>query len=928
MDVSAATWNTLSKLLDEALDLDPAARATWLEQIAAAQPDVLPSLNKLLAAHARSETADLLQRLPEFKPSAPGALPDDTALKAGAAVGPYRLLRELGSGGMADVWLAERADGAFERKVALKLPRVTRLQRDLAARFARERDILARLEHPNIARLYDAGIAADGLPYLAMEYIDGQPITTYCDDRRLDVKARMRLFVQVLDAVQYAHANLVIHRDLKPSNVLVTSQGQVRLLDFGIAKLLGGDDIAQETQLTQLAGRALTPDYASPEQIKGEPLTIATDVYSLGVVLYELLTGGRPYKLKLQSAAQIEQAVVAIEPNKPSSAPTEASAVARSTSARRLARVLTGDLDTIALKSLAKEPLRRYKSIADWIGDIERYLSGRVVLARPTPLRERMSKFIVRNHFAVGSAAAIAVVLMVATAVSLRQAQRAQEQARLAREQATRAEEVKKFVLSILEAADVSGDGSRQTTGVDLLKQAHARLLASPIADDAIRAELLTAIGAGLHGFGERDLATPMLAEATRLTRAKLGDDHTITAAARTMYAYVLMEQGRSPDALAHFDAAEAVARRTGNGVELAYVLRGKSVLRSNAGDPDAAIDLAHQAVQAADSQSPPIDRRAQVEANLILGGVLLSAQRKGALAPARRGYEIARELFAGKTTPLLLMSQRNYALALAAEGDADTALREIKEILQQQIELLGPDHRHAAPTYGGLGALYLRSGSVSDAVDSFRQALRIYSLDAAGKSTPQIDRTRMSLGLALAHDRRYAEALAELRTAERSYAARNEGDRAPARMVRSATGMVLTRRGRLQEANAIFDALLEQPFRSPQEAALTKGRLGMLRTAQRRYDEAQGLLREATAFFAETPSQWVYAQFLTELGMALAEGGRGSESVAVLQQAQTIFLESQRSGSRDLAEIDRAMARARSGLERVGPTTGKSTSR
>jgi len=297
MDVTPATWAALSTLLDEALELDAVKRSEWLQRLAATQPALVPPLRRLLAAHAISETADVLAGLPQLAAPAPG---EASGLAVGELIGPYRLTRSIGSGGMAEVWLAERADGAFEREVALKLPRLALLRPDLAARFGHERDILARLEHPHIARFYDAGVSVDGLPYLAMEYVAGRPLTPWCDERRLTIAERLALYAQVLDAVQFAHANLIIHRDLKPSNILATADGQVRLLDFGIAKLLSDGESARETRLTQFAGRALTPDYASPEQIKGEPLTIASDVYSLGVVLYELLTGELPYRLKLQ----------------------------------------------------------------------------------------------------------------------------------------------------------------------------------------------------------------------------------------------------------------------------------------------------------------------------------------------------------------------------------------------------------------------------------------------------------------------------------------------------------------------------------------------------------------------------------------------------------------------------------------------------
>ena len=498
MDISAATWNTVSKLLDEALDLEPAARAVWFEQLSATQPALAPSVRKLLAAHASSETDDVLSKLPPL----PQGTNHVTALTSGDRVGPYRLKRELGVGGMADVWLAERADGAFTREVALKLPMISRLRRDLAQRFARERDILARLEHPNIARLYDAGVSADGLPYLAMEYVDGRAITEYCDAMKLGIEARLKLFGQVLDAVQFAHANLVIHRDLKPSNILVTADGQVRLLDFGIAKLLADDDTAHETQLTRLSGRALTPDYASPEQIRGQPLTIATDIYSLGVVLYELLAGRRPYRLTMQSAAQLEQAIVSAEPARPSSAVTADAAIARATTRARLVKSLSGDLDIVVLKALSKSSIERYPTASEFAQDLLNHLAGVPVQAQPASWTYRVRKFVVRNRLPVIAASGVSAILIAATVVSV-------WQANVARDEAARAAEVKKFVLSIFKDTDTLTGGSRKTTAVDLLQQARARLAATPVRDSSIAVELLTSIGFSFIGLGEYDRRSP-----------------------------------------------------------------------------------------------------------------------------------------------------------------------------------------------------------------------------------------------------------------------------------------------------------------------------------------------------------------------------------------------------------------------------------
>jgi serine/threonine protein kinase/Flp pilus assembly protein TadD len=308
---------------------------------------------------------------------------------------------------MAEVWLAQRADGAFKREVALKLPMLTRLRKDLASRFARERDILASLEHPNIARLYDAGVSAEGLPYLAMEYVRGEPLTGWCDAHCLGVRERLNLFLQILDAVQYAHGHQVIHRDLKPSNILVSESGQVRLLDFGGAKLLAEPD-EEQTQLTELYGRALTPDYASPELVRGEPIEAASDIYSLGVVLYELLSGSRPYRLKAgASAGVLEQAIATAQVERPSTQIGTQAGSTRGTTQGKLARRLRGDLDAIVLKALAKKPSERYGSASELADELQRYLRGEPVQARPGRLSYRLTKFVLRHRTAVPVAAAV-----------------------------------------------------------------------------------------------------------------------------------------------------------------------------------------------------------------------------------------------------------------------------------------------------------------------------------------------------------------------------------------------------------------------------------------------------------------------------------------------------------------------------------------
>ncbi|MEA3179996.1 MAG: eukaryotic-like serine/threonine-protein kinase [Gammaproteobacteria bacterium] len=404
----------MSRLLDEALDLDEAARHRWLETLPPEHQALAPILREaLLPAKSQAARFSGLETLPKLAPVAEPGTRATSHLQPGVCVGPYELIRSLGTGGMAQVWLARRADGAFKREVALKLPMLNPQRADLAERFSRERDILAALEHPHIARLYDAGIDAAGLPYLAMEYVRGEALTDWCDARQLGVSARLDLFLQVLEAVQYAHEKQVIHRDLKPSNILVTQSGQVRLLDFGVAKLLEAEG-SEQAQLTEVHGQALTPDYASPELLRGDPVDDRGDVYSLGVLLYELLTGTRPYQLsRAASIGLLQHAIATVQPKRPSLQLTEPAAHVRATILERLTRQLRGDLDAIVLKALEKEPAQRYPTVLALAQDLRRYLKGKPVQAQPARLGYRARKFVLRHGVAVGAVTtALAVVLL------------------------------------------------------------------------------------------------------------------------------------------------------------------------------------------------------------------------------------------------------------------------------------------------------------------------------------------------------------------------------------------------------------------------------------------------------------------------------------------------------------------------------------
>jgi eukaryotic-like serine/threonine-protein kinase len=420
MPIAARDWQALSRLLDTALSLPPGDRESWLQGLEGEDESLKVLLHDLISRKDLVETRGFLETLPKITQGQgiSDAAPPDTV--AGEQIGPYRLERALGSGGMGSVWLAERVDGVLKRRVALKLPHVAGPRSTLAARMDRERNILAALEHPNIARLYDAGIAADGRPYLALEYVEGEPIDRYCTQHRLSVAERLGLVLQVARAVAYAHQHLIVHRDLKPTNVLVDADGQVHLLDFGIAKLLDAD-AAEEAALTRLGGAPLTPEYASPEQLRGERVSTASDVYSLGVVLFELLTLTRPYTLgKGRDVLWFAQASESREPPRPSAASKDPA----------IARRLRGDLDTIVQKALKAGPEQRYATIAEFADDLQRYLRGEPVRAQPDTLWYRTRKIVARNKLAVGAIATVVLALAAGMTIALWQANRARAEQR------------------------------------------------------------------------------------------------------------------------------------------------------------------------------------------------------------------------------------------------------------------------------------------------------------------------------------------------------------------------------------------------------------------------------------------------------------------------------------------------------------------
>ncbi len=527
------TWSRVEDLFERAADLDPPDRSAFLDRACGRDEKLRQLVEALFDADDRA--GEFIARAIE---KTAGSSPRESTPVAGQRVGSYVVIRELGRGGMGKVFLAER-DGEFHQRVAIKLIRGL-FSQELLRRFELERRILARLEHPSIARLLDGGATEGGTPYVVMEFVDGERIDDYCGHNELDWTERLNLFRQVCDAVQFAHRNLIVHRDLKPANVLVTAEGVPKLLDFGIAKLLGSDstDTAGPTASTL---RLLTPDYASPEQIRGEPISTSSDVYSLGVLLYELLTGVHPYKTKTDRVDELLRAICEQEPEQPSVAVLRSISEDNATSLRRC-RFLSGDLDNILAMALRKEPGRRYASVADLSEDLARHLAGHPVAARPDTWRYRTSKFVLRHRIGVGAVAAFVVLVgAFGFAMSGQLAETRRERAR--------AERVSEFLVDVFRTSDPERAVGEVVTARQILDTAAARVRSEFDEDPRVRASMLHIIGVVYANLGLHDRAVPLIDDALELRVTALGEEHPETLESRAEQATLRFRTGRIDEA-------------------------------------------------------------------------------------------------------------------------------------------------------------------------------------------------------------------------------------------------------------------------------------------------------------------------------------------------------------------------------------------
>jgi serine/threonine-protein kinase len=869
--IDPTTWETLNRLLDEALEQPPATLPQWLDNLAPEFDALAPKLRELLAHRGALETADFLLTLPRVEIQ-PGAFVDDSAHaeRPGREIGPYRLVRELGSGGMGVVWLAERTDGLIKRPVALKLPHGAWKRAGLAERMAREREILATLTHPNIAHLYDAGVTADGQPYLAIEFVEGTRLDVYCREQRLDVKARLRLFAQVVRAVAYAHGKLVVHRDLKPANILVSAEGQARLLDFGIAKLLD-EGQARETEFTALSGRALTPDYASPEQILGEPITIASDVYSLGVVLYELLSEQRPYKLERDSRGALENAILQVEPPRPSEV--------GDTPWRKSLR---GDLETIVLTAMKKNPAERYATAHALLEDLERFLSAHPVLAQPDSRWYRARKFVARNKLAVGAAVSIFMTMLVGAGIAL-------WQARVAIAERDRAEEVKNFIGTVFRDADPFQRHGGQLTGAALLRGTVADIDGKFSTRPALRVELLTLVGSSLVGLGDVDGAEKVLQPAAADASRFLGPAALETVRARVALAGVY--HARRDFKRLRMDVEELLPRARAVSKDDGEPLVQLMIYRRDTSE--AAGRLAAAAVQAQETLSTARrllgDRHPlTVRASNAMGVTLLPLpdRQKELLAETERGLAFAYAAYgADSVHPLVLEMQTVRAMALGGMGQLDEAIVVLKKSLAGLRQATGPDSLQVVECLQNLASFAFGSGALKESIAYSRETITILEKKVSRDST-DYGVALVTLADAMLAARQAAGAYDLLERAEGIFAKeRGPVDRYTLR-ARFNRAVAAAYQGRHAEAIKLFDAVdgagsaLGQTMYALHMRGVVQRLAGNPSVAAAMQKEALGRIPK------EDPLTAYYRSLiLAELGLAEVEIGNADAAETALEE-------------------------------------------
>jgi eukaryotic-like serine/threonine-protein kinase len=927
-------------VFDRALDLPTEERAAFVARECAADPDLLAAVHRLLSAYDRSgnflESPAAAIAAPLIDPPSGAGTPD-----APAHVGPFRVVREIGRGGMGAVYLAERDDGQFEQRVALKLVRGGFGSEHLVRRFLAERRILAALEHVNIARLVDGGVTADGMPYFAMEYVDGEPILAYCDRRALGVVGRLRLFLDVCGAVQYAHRNLVVHRDLKPGNILVTKNGVVKLLDFGIARLLDSAlDPDDDATVTATGVRLLTPEYASPEQFRGERATTASDVYSLGMLLYELLTGRHPYRVPGTPRHQLEQRVLTREPANPSAATGrdtgahggggsgDAARIAalRGLSPQRLRRRLRGDLDTIVLKAIRKDAERRYATVDDLAADVRRHLHGLPVDARPDTAGYRARKFIGRHRAGVAVAALFVLFLGGFALRELDLRRVAEQAAREAESAARRAEVVKDYLIGVFEVSDpyaLTGESGGNVTARTLLDRGAERIADDLSLEPDVQAELRTVLGRVYTNLGLFDQASPLLQQALEQRRATLPAPHPALADA---LAYL----GEHHLARSEYPEAEPLLREALAQRRQLYGYDHASVAASL----DRLATLLQQ--QSLYDEAEPLFRQALDIRTTLLGdlhpdvgsglhnlGLLLwwKADYAGSERLYRQALEVRRaSMPAGHLSTSQTM--HNLAQVLQAQGRPAEAEALFRESLADKRRTLGSAHPSVTIHLNNLGRLLWETGQIEESETLIREALAL-DRQIFGDEHAFVAASLDQLGGVLRARADYSAAEATYRQAHDLNRKLLGDDHARTALSVNSIGTVQYASGDLARAAVSFTAalgVLKARFGDdhPHTAAVTV-HLARTFSEQGRPGEAEPMLRDVIERLAprQPTGRDTFISAHTALGRTLLRLQRAEEALRLLDASARLGREHLGEASVRTAEAELGMAMALMALER-----------
>jgi serine/threonine-protein kinase len=706
----------IARIVARAADLGPRERFAYIKAACANDSD---AYDRVLLAHnitrntGERESAENDESFWEID-------------RTGQVLGPWRLRRRLGGGGMSDVYLAERI-GEYSHQVAVKLVRPGLVSRADHNRLRAERQILARLNHRNIARLLDGGTTGDGIPYLVMEFVDGERIDLYCDRHRLPVRDRLALFRGVCAAVHAAHQNLVIHRDLKPSNILVTRDRPLKLLDFGIAKLIEVRETAHTVALTQADVRLFTPGHASPEQVRGDLITTATDVYLLGVLLYELLTGRKPFEMRQTRLSEMEQIICTQTPPLPSAvlntrgAPAieipriESAADARSNTAQRLRRELAGDLDNIVMKALRKEPERRYTSADELAADLRRFDVGQPVIARRDTWRYRTSKF-VRRHAVVVAASTAAVVVLagVATAMTF-QAHRVSQERAVAERERLRAEETAKFLAGLFEVSDPTEAQGKEVTAREILERGALRIQRELKDAPETQANLMETIGRVYLSLGLNAEARPQLEKARAMREQLFRDDHPAKASNLSALGKLEQAAGRLDLAAKHYQEALAMnARLHGRrNAAVAASLEELGQLLKVQGD----LKGAEKHLQDSLTLFTELEGPRSTRVSSVMNELAQLKERRGDLAGAedfyRRALTIDRAAL-GNDHPQVAYQVHNLAVALQSRGAFDDARPLFQESTALLRRVLGEKHPDTLDALGNYGRFLQAVGDLA----------------------------------------------------------------------------------------------------------------------------------------------------------------------------------------------------------------------